>query len=125
MRQKEEHKTSYKIKLLLTKNDGDWRRRSAVIHKTKSTFTFDAFATHCAQKVYPNESTATYSIIKLFDIHNGLTPIEDEANTLVSELYEDHDLYRNCHILLVLPLLHKQGIINPSNAQKLELQQEQ
>eukprot|EP01083_Nonionella_stella_P043336 116914_1 len=116
---------SHKIKLLLFRNNGDWRRRSSIILKIKSTFTFDEFATQCAHKVYQNQPNTTYSIIKLYDIQNGLIPIEEEPNTLVSELHEDLDIYRNCNILVVLPLLHKQGIINPSNAQMLELQQEQ
>eukprot|EP01084_Bolivina_argentea_P097873 175934_1 len=116
---------SYRIKVLLSKNNGDWRRRSAIIIKPNSTLTFNQFTTQCAQKLYPHHTITNSTPIKLYDITN-LSPIDDDdKNTPLSDLFEDNEIYRNCQILVILPLIHKKGIINPSNQQKIQLKEEQ
>lgn len=113
---------SYKTKLLLSKNDGDWRRRSAIIFKCSSTLSFNEFIKQCGKRIYPSENIKNLNKCKLFDIQQGLIPIDDEPNTKISELHEEGELYRNCQILVVLP---SQSIKNPSHKQKIELIQEQ
>ena len=114
---------SYKTKLLLTQNNGDWRRRSAHIFKAASTLPFGEFAHECARRVYPEERITDSADIKLFDIENGLIQIVDEPDTPLCELRESGDIYRHCQILVVLA--SRQAIENPSAAQRAELAQQQ
>ena len=114
---------SYRINILLSHNDGDWRSRSATSFKCKSTLLFNDFALQCAQKLYPKQTITKSTPIKLYDIGRGLIPIDDPDNPQLSELHEEDEIYRNCQILVVLPMIHK-TIQNPSERQKRELQQE-
>ena len=118
---------AYRTKLLLSKNNGDWRRRSAIVFKARSTLTFSEFIKKCAEKVYSTEITITDSTeIQLYQLsQNGLIRIDDEAETVISELHESGEIYQNCQILVILPSIHKKGIVNPSKEQQIELQTEQ
>ncbi|ETO29039.1 hypothetical protein RFI_08086 [Reticulomyxa filosa] len=107
------------IKIRLYVNNGDWRPQTSILLKLPTKTTFGQFKIECAKKCYSSVG-AEPTNIRLYQPCT-LQPLEDENNTVLSELVERNELsLSNSHLIVVLSK-DPNEIIYPSESQRNDM----